>query len=422
MPSDKQTPTAAAALTKALVPPAWRTQRIHGQIPGRQVDQGEREARALLSQRFPKHPTTAQLFEVSVMRPQTVVSGMGLAPDEGRAWAKYLESAVKQAPDYLSYCQLLDGKAKDQALPDAARLVLRERASKLWNTRRGKGPVRVLTPDQLQKARDAEGDAPPAEYHRKVQLPDGKAKYFVSEQEYRKHPDAHLSSHDEQVEAASHALRGEVERAGQGLGTPELTKLAKRHGGKAVAQAVREGLAKDGHYIWHSGRLHRRTEDHNQAHHQHGGEDARMADLQLQSEQVAKARTPERFYLLEKATPIGGVTQDGYRRVAEDVYLPAAQAPAQSTQGASGAQEAPPESGEPQGGAQAPPRPPKAALRAPVGTPAPPEGQAPQSKGAPAQDSREQSLADAAVPRLKKRKKLKRTSVPPQRDGKAGPR
>lgn len=280
-----------------VVPPAWRTERIPGQIPGRQTgesrkhpgraadypDQAElRETQKLMTE-MPKPARLAQLFDTPMMRPEAIVANLGLRPDQETSWGRFLDEVFRTSGNPLVMRQRVAEHARECRFASEVRRVIQERSTTYWNEHMAKAQqVLVYSPDMLQKAKRAKGGS----YHRRVVLPNGKVKYFYTEAEYKAWPGAHLSGHEVATEHAKRAVQGLVERAGpEGVGHEHLAEVAKEHGGEATAAAVKHGLHEGGHYVWKDGRLHRRDASHDLMHKLYGGEGEAAEDAAAEAEQ-----------------------------------------------------------------------------------------------------------------------------------------
>lgn len=278
------------SLSKAfIIPPPWRGMRVPGQVPGRQgptfllqPDPEMREVRRMMTEK-PQPATLAKLFEKPMVRPAAIVEGLGLSLQEAASWGRFLDEVCATSGNPLILRQRVLERARESGLPPEVRKAIMERAAAYWNQHMAKS-VLVYSPDDLQKAKKAKG----GNYYRRVVQPDGKVKYFQTEEEYKAWPGAHLSGHEVAVEHAKHAIQGLVERSGpEGVGHEHLVEVAKKHGGEATAAAVKHGLHEGGHYVWDNGRLHRRDASHDLMHKLYGGEGEAAAEP---AEEVQKAQ------------------------------------------------------------------------------------------------------------------------------------
>lgn len=208
-----------------------RGDRVPGQVP----DPRRHEGYQMMTAK-PKVITEKMLLvdDSPRLTLRSVVQNLGFSREDEEDWLQFLESEAGVGVQTHVLNGAFLARARERDLDPYLRLALYRRVQQyLKDAAEREQPIEVQSP--LRKAEARGGD-----YYARTPKPGGGYRYFYSEEDYQKHSGAHVRGEEASTSRAAHAVHQHVQGQGdKGAGHQELRELAKKHGAKAVAKALK---------------------------------------------------------------------------------------------------------------------------------------------------------------------------------------
>jgi hypothetical protein len=208
-----------------------RANRIPGQVP--RLD-AQLDAMFVLTPQV--HIAESLDAPRPILRAEMVAGDLGLPDHVERNITQFVKHEAPIAGNEVAFRRSVMMSLFEQRLdPTARRMVLSRALNYYRNTTSSSTsphiPSYVIEP--LQRAAAPRG----GRYHRRVPKPGGGYEYIYDEHEYKKRPDAHLDGKEAQHNYLKDSVRKLI--GDEGCHVTALADHVKRHGSKAVGDAVR---------------------------------------------------------------------------------------------------------------------------------------------------------------------------------------
>lgn len=247
-----------------------------GVTPGQVPDPRRHEAYQLLTEK-PKVVTEKMLLidDSPRLTIRSIVQSLGFSQEDEQDWYEFLEREIPGRDTTHGLNAAFLARAREQDLDPHLRLALYRRIQQYFkDAGERERPIEVLQP--LKKAVARGGT-----YHARVPKPGGGYRYFYDEAEYRNSKGAHVRGHEAASAKAHHDVHAHIQKhAEKGASHQELRELAKKHGPRAVAQALK-GHHEAGTLHYQGGRFYSGGVSHEEPKGEGSGEGAvrRVSDV-----------------------------------------------------------------------------------------------------------------------------------------------
>jgi hypothetical protein len=225
------------SMEKSLVAPMYRGARVPGQVPTREAMEYIR-----LANEPPRPWTTARLLaqdDAPRASVEAIVKGLGFNAQGEKFWKSRISDIIQGSKNEITFKQRLAGMLVSERLDPVLRKAIFDRSLRFWRDSMAKSVVEVVTVDELLEKAEPRGGT----YHKRIPRKGGGYTYVYDPEKYSSRKDAHVDGKEALKSSLSNKVMRRLKRAGKnGVSPRELGDLVKKHGTKAIAEAL------DGHH------------------------------------------------------------------------------------------------------------------------------------------------------------------------------
>jgi hypothetical protein len=176
-------------------------------------------------------------FDGPVLRPEGLTKGLPMEGTQARAFQKFVGSLMK-GNELTFRSSIMKHLHYDLKADPMLRKALMQRSLSFWKAKGAPSDQPRLTM-RMESATLEKADPRGGNYHRRVTNPEtGKHRYFYSEEDYAKRPDAHVSGAEAKKAAAKKAVLAHVGDAGATIDSVKQA-LSGKHADQDLADAIR---------------------------------------------------------------------------------------------------------------------------------------------------------------------------------------